>query len=377
MKPRKHLDEPRRRRARRVAAIAMAGLLPLAIAACGDGANAGGSDGLTPVVFGLGTTDLGPGQATYSALPLALGFWEDEGLDVEIQPFEGTGEAAQALATGRVDAGIGGLSPIFNFRLQGIDFEVFYTIVTGNHQIPVVPDGSGVRQPCDLEGRTLGVTALESASVQVVKAMVEHGGCNADAVDFAVVGTGAQAAVFLQRGRVDGLAMYDSAHAEVAAHLDGVTLRPITNEFFGETLGFQSGAYTTREKLDNDPEMLIGLGRGIAKASVFAEENPEAAVRLVWQTYPETKPSGVSESDALEQGVRILKARMANSQKVLDAWGATPNEAVEAASSVLADSGQISKRVAVDEIWTDELIESINDFDEDEIRLMAQDWTEE
>src|SRR5690606_23087250 len=79
-----------------------------------DDANA---EELAPIKWALATVILQPAQSTYSSLPQALGYWEDENLDVEILTFEGASAAAQALDAGQADVAMFGTPALVNLAL--------------------------------------------------------------------------------------------------------------------------------------------------------------------------------------------------------------------------------------------------------------------
>ena len=43
---------------------------------------------------------------------------------------------------------------------------------------------------------------------------------------------------------------------------------------------------------------------------MFAIANPEAAVRIVYEVFPQTKPTGKDEATAVRDDVKVLEARM-------------------------------------------------------------------
>ena len=43
----------------------------------------------------------------------------------------------------------------------------------------------------------------------------------------------------------------------------------------------------------------VALAQGYAKGTVFALNNPEAAIRILWEVFPQTRSPGKSEADAL------------------------------------------------------------------------------
>ena len=53
----------------------------------------------------------------------------------------------------------------------------------------------------------------------------------------------------------------------------------------------------------------MALARGYAKGTVFAIANPEAAIRILWEIYPQTKSTGKDEATALRDDLITLEAR--------------------------------------------------------------------
>ena len=42
---------------------------------------------------------------------------------------------------------------------------------------------------------------------------------------------------------------------------------------------------------------------------MFAIANPEAAIRILWEVFPQTKATGKTEADAMRDDVKTLEAR--------------------------------------------------------------------
>ena len=73
--------------------------------------------------------------------------------------------------------------------------------------------------------------------------------------------------------------------------MNGLKLRtiPIADKF----LALPHALLLARnDTLKKNPKAAIGLARGIAKAYDFTQANPEAAVKLTWNTYTDSKPKG-------------------------------------------------------------------------------------
>jgi len=312
---------------------------------------------VTLIVSTSGAPDVG--SSTYSSLPQALGYWKAEGLNVVIESIAGSSAAMQLLNSGKGDATPSGASALMLANGAGMDLVSYYTNITRSFQNPAVPAGSNIKTITDLKGKTIGTANRESGNIPFVKGLLGRAGVELSTVTFVAVGTGAEAIAAVKAGRVDALALYDNIYANIENL--GFPLRILTSDY-SESLGFQVGLVAKRDWVKQNPAIAIGLARGIAKASLFAVTNPEAAVRLHWGIYPSTKPIGVDDKIALEQGIRTLKARMVNSGPVEGKWGyATPGQ-IAGYRDLLVSAGVVPEKVTAASLWTGDYIDEINKF---------------
>jgi NitT/TauT family transport system substrate-binding protein len=365
---------------RLAAALAVA----LFATACGGddgGSDAGGGDDgggdeaaadgeLTPVQFGVATQAQVTSLSPYTAIPEALGYFEEEGLEVEILGFAGGGETVEALDAGQLDVAIPPATSLFAATNAGSDVISYYTQITGNYLLPHVLDDSPIQDVLDLEGATIGSQSVSSANVPMIRAMVASEGGDPDSVEFIGAGGPAEAGSFLEQGELDAVALWDGAHAQLMGQ--GLDLREVTNDQFAE-LGFHQGLVVSEERLEEDREMLVGMARAISKGMAFAEENPEAAVQIYYEVYPDARPAGASDEDAIADGLLPLEARAENTVPVDGVWGLSTDEQVtEHVEAVNEVEGYDN---TLEDVWTADLLDDINDFDEDAIREEARNWS--
>ncbi len=341
---------------RRVLASMTALVLSLT-AACGNGAD---SPQASTIRLTLSTGQPSVGQAAYSSLPVALGYWKENGIDVEINGLSGSSAALQSVVSGQSDVAVVGTSALMLAQAAGTDVQAYYTLTTRSFQNPAVPEDSDITSIADLQDKKIGVQSLESGTIPIIRGLVDSEGGDGSNLDFVAIGLGAEALSALQAGRVDALGLWDDRYAEIENR--GEPLRVLENDL-SKQLGFQAVLGVAPKWLEGNRETAIDFARGIAMASRFATENPEEAVRLHWEIYPSSKPVGLSEDEALEQGVRALTARMANSQAVDGLWGYSTDEQVESFTNLLIDSGAVPKSVQPKRLWNGSLIKEINDFD--------------
>jgi NitT/TauT family transport system substrate-binding protein len=322
-----------------------------------------------------------PGTAPLTSLPDALGFWSSEGLEVDLRSARGSALGAQMVMTSQADVvhagtSVGLMQPV----ARGARLIAYYHMITQNFQMPAVPDDSPIRNIADLRGKKLGVIGQGTATIPIVKAVIEDAGVDPNSVTFIDVGYGAQAAAALWVSRqVDGLAMYDSVYAAIEnVNPERYRLRVLRSPL-SDRISFQTALVTRPDHLRARRDAMVKLGRGTAKATIFALENPEISVRLHWRRYPEQKPTNIDEVVALRNEARAMTARL-NNMRIdnmavpREKWGYMDRIDVEAYLDMLKRIGEIDRNVQAQNLYTNDLIDEINNFDREAIKRMAREY---
>ena len=110
----------------------------------------------------------------------------------------------------------------------------------------------------------------------------------------------------------------------------------------------------------------MGLARGYAKGTIFTIANPEAAVRVLYEIFPELKPTGKDEATAIRDDTRVLQARIVNwklEKAGVKRWGESSERNFAAYADFLLKWGIIKEKVDAKDLITNELIDEINQFD--------------
>lgn len=322
------------------------------------------------------------GTATQTSIPYEMGFWAQEGLDVELKYARGSALGAQLVMTNQADVvhagtSVGLMAPV----AKGAQLVAFYNMITQNFQMPAVADDSPIKTLADLKGKKLGVIGQATATIPIVKAVLEDAGLDPNKdVTFIDVGYGAQAAAALWvTKQVDGLAMYDSVYAAIENVNPSRYKLRVLKSALSDKISFQTALIAKPETIKAKRDLLVALGRGHAKATVFALENPEAAAKIHFKRYPEQKPTGVDDATALVLGrsavlARITNMRIDNMSVKRDKWGYMDKIDVETYLEMLKKIGDVDKSVVASTLYTNDLINDINRFDTAAIKKLAHDY---
>jgi NitT/TauT family transport system substrate-binding protein len=278
----------------------------------------------------------------------------------------------KALATKELPVALPSVEPLAILRPQGVRARFFYTAYqTNTYGIAVAAD-SPIQKLTDLKGKTIGVTNMSSAGVIIARAQVAAAGLNPDTdITIVVAGEGAQPAVMLRNKQVDALSQFDTQYALV--EIAGVKMRLLDTTAIARHPA--NGFMALEDTIKSQRKDLIGLGRAYAKGAVFAIANPEAAVRMVYEAYPQTRPTGKDEATAVRDDVKVLSARMEHwklEPAGVKRWGENSEANYRDYADFMLKWGVIKQKVDGTELITNELIDEINRFDPAKITAEAK-----
>lgn len=297
------------------------------------------------------------------AIATKLGWYAKEGIKVDVVPLPGSTDCVKLVATKELQASLPSAEPLAIIRPQGVKAKFFYTAYQGNIYGIAVPAESSVQSIKDLKGKKIGVTSMASAGVIVARALAKQAGMDPDKdISIVVAGESAQTAALLNSKQIEALSQFDTQYA--LTQNAGAKLRFLDHP---EIKKFPSNGFVALEETLRDKRKeMIAMAKGYAMGSVFAIANPEAAIRILWEVFPQTKATGKDEATALKDDLLTLDARARNWK--YEPVGATKwGENVEANYTDymkwLLEQGILKEKVATGDIITNELIDEINKFD--------------
>jgi len=327
---------------------------------------------LRKVSFGLPVANI---NSSYCMFPVAtaMGYFSDEGLDVSINQIGGSTAVVQNVLSGGLDVGGAIAEPILKAISDGYPLTMTYNYVRRSAASVAVLEDSPIQSLMDLRGKKLGAQSLGSGNIMLTNAILSKLGIDPKTeITYLSVGIGGQALQAVRSGHVDGLVLFDSLYAQMEAA--GAKFR----YFFGEGQDqlFSTQFVMRKEAVEQDPKMVEGFGRAIAKATLFATENPEACVRMMWEVFPTSRVAGMSEQDQLRNDLAVINKRL---EFVVpdkpDGWGLYNAADVEVVNAFVAEGGIIPEPFKdVSGLYTNDFGAKYNDFDREKVIQEAKDW---
>lgn len=310
---------------------------------------------------------------------MEMGFFEEEGLELEFVNFQGSGVLFPQLANKAVD--VGWPNPDVLIKSHQPDQDSFPVVFFYNHLRSyvweiVVPESSGITEIKDLKGKRLGVNTLVTGNIPTTQSILREAGLDPEKdIEMIPVGMGASAFEAMRSDRIDALNLFDTMHAMLEN--TGFPLRRLDFPRKYRDL-FANGFATHKDNLTDKREAMIGFGRAIAKGTVGCFANLEACVRIVWKLEPGLRPKEGEEEAKLRNDINVLKTRGASywafEGEAHGNWGAYPDGSWQQFVDVLHETGELKTReLPVSEMYSNELVPEMNDFDPAAIEQQAKD----
>lgn len=349
---------------RGLAAGAFAVSAALLLAACsaggddsGDGGDAGGGDELTPVKLQLQWLPQGQFAGYFAAVE--NGYFEEEGLEVEIIPSGGDIVPQDALANGDVDYAIAWVPKVLGSIEQGANLTNIAQIFQRSGTLQVSWADSDISSVADFEGKKIGSWGFGN-EWEIFAAMAAEG---LDSSTVEIITQDFNMNAFLQ-GDIDAAqAMTYNEYAQLLETVDPDTGELYTEDDFNvisyqDTVGamLQDAIWADTERLESDEEYqetTVAFLKAVIKGWAFVRDNPEEASEITIAAGSGWGPSHelwmVNETNKLiwpaENGIGVIDEA---------AWDQT----VEGALSAVNESGAspITEEPPAS-AWTNEYIE--------------------
>jgi NitT/TauT family transport system substrate-binding protein len=261
---------------------------------------------LRKVTIAVGTQVL---NVTYPwlTLPIALGYWREDGYDVQVVTVGGSLQGIQQMVAGGADfaqlnsTGLIQANADNNLAVRGL---------MGTGVIDwglAVTDSSPVKQVTDLKGKRIGIFSLGTGGMPLLKGYLRANGLNPDTdVQIIATGAGAPALDALKNDRVQALMFWGSAL--VGFENAGVKLRTFQDPSWRSLPDFTFA--TMQKTIDQEPAMVEAIARGAAKATLYAQTNPDCTRQIHWARFPSTKPTGADDATLARNDLALLNAQL-------------------------------------------------------------------
>jgi NitT/TauT family transport system substrate-binding protein len=275
----------------RVAALLLALAFAVGMAACGDdddGDGGGGGDG-GPTTLRVGVIPIADVAPLY--LGMKKGFFEEEQLTLKPQLAEGGAAITPAVVSGDFQIGFSNTISLLIAASQDLPVQIISQgVLAGTTEedawadLLVLKDGP-IKEPQDLEGKTIAVNTLKNICEVTIKASLEKEGVAVDTLEFAEVPFPDMNAA-LEGGRVDGACVVEpfvsQGKAGAARGIDPFYVRTAPDLTVATY-------FTSTQYAEQNADVVDRFVSAMNKSLTYAQSHPDE-VRDVLLEYTEIPP---------------------------------------------------------------------------------------
>jgi NitT/TauT family transport system substrate-binding protein len=224
------------------------------------------------------------------------GFFQEEGLDLDIKTGSGGGAILPAVVAGSYDFGMGNTVSVLLARDKGMDVKFVSNEATTagapKSQAVIVRNDSPIKTPADLAGKTVAVLGISGSVDTTIRAMVDEDGGDSSTVKFVELAPSeVQAAV--EKKQVD--AGWILAPFLQKAVSEGS--RVVTYNFSEFAPNFTlAGYFAMNETIKSRPAVVESFNKAMAKSVAYAQEHPDE-VRKIVTTYTKNTVEQLNSMD--------------------------------------------------------------------------------
>ena len=279
----------RQRLVRALAAMAAAGVLA---AGCGDdggSASGGGGEQSGPQTLKIGLIPIADVAPVF--LGIKKGFFEEEQLKLDPQFAAGGAAITPAVVSGDFDIGFSNTVSLLIAGSKDLPVQIVSQGVLGGPNLEkpwadlLVPKDGDIKDPKDLEGKTIAANTLNNICEVTINATLEEMGVDVSKLKYTEIPFPEMVAA-LEKGRVDAACVVEP----FVTQGKGAGMRGI-DPFYANTAPNLTVAtyFASRQYIEENPEVVDRFVSAMEKSLQYASEHPDE-VRDVLTEYTEIPP---------------------------------------------------------------------------------------
>ena len=213
---------------------------------------------------------------------VANGYYEDEGIDLEIVEPTSTADTLKLIDAGKADFGIADGIDVATQIADGRGAKGVMAIAQRPLGGVITLADSGLDSPADLEGRTVGITGVPSDEA-VLDTMVDAAGGDPGAVDKVTIGFNGVAN--LESGKIDGFTGFIPADG-VQVETDGYPTTSFAPDEYGDLSYPGLVVFSTEDEIGSDPELVQGFVNATIMGYEDVIDDPDGGVDALLDANP-------------------------------------------------------------------------------------------
>ncbi len=302
-----------------------------------------GAEKLEKVTFRLDTSFLPKHGIFFCAL--GKGFYKQEGLDVEISPSTGSMATCQIIATGKETFGFADAGTMVLSRQQGARVKMIAVIHAKNPYSVVTLARNNIREPKDLEGKTVGIDP--GGTLIMWPVFCQLTGIDPKKVNVVTTDNAAKVPGLLA-GRFDAIGGYMVSDPPVIAGM-GETPYVIPWSKYGFNV-YSNGIVVNERLINENPELIRKFLRATIRGIKYANDHPEEAAKILVSYVPAINPV------AAKVGIEAAAERLWTEEALQHGIGYMTDAKWNELQETLMKYMNLKEKSSVDKLYTNDFL---------------------
>ena len=286
---------------------------------------------------------------------LAQGIYKAEGIDLEIRPPSGGQQNEVFIGTGREQFGVANADSFIKARASGVPVVAIMADEPDTPFSVITLKKDNYTDPKQLKGKK--ISWFQTNVKGLLEPLLLKGGFTRNDIEYVNVARGAEVQM-LAAGQVDAVFGYHFGQA-LTLDMRGFPTNVMPLKDYGVSF-YGTVVYTSEQLLKSNPDLVKRYVRATLKSLAWTARNKEAAVAEVVKVSPDRDLK-------LETRKLEIIYGLYNSPDYAQRFGLMNDAKWQSSIDILADSGDLTKKPAAKEMYTNAIVESL-----DEAKTLAE-----
>lgn len=273
------------------------------------------------------------------------GYYEDEGLQVDIRPPSAGQQNEVFIATGREQFGVSNVDSFIKANAAGLDVVAVMMDQPDTPTSIISLKEDGIDSPDKLKGKRIG--RYNNTSPSKIDKLLQSGGLSRDDIELVVVTRGAEQQL-LAVGDIDAFVGYSYGQPLTLA-MNGLETNVLPLKDFGSN-EYGTVLYTSNALLKDNPELVKRFLRATLKGLIWTKDNMRDAVAEVIKVSPDRNLD-------LETTKLGIIYDLYKSPAYAEQFGAMTDEKWQSTIDTYVETGELASEPEPQEVYTNEILD--------------------
>lgn len=209
---------------------------------------------------------------------LEQGYFEDEGLDIEVYTPADPASILQSVGAGRDDFGISYQTDLLQARNEGIPVTSIAAIAQHPLNSVMALESSGITRPSDLRGKKVGYPGIPS-NEGLLATMLESDGLTLEDVE--LIDIGFALTTSLAAGTVDAIVGAYWTHESIVLELEGHPVNIMRMEDWGVPDFYELVLVASEDTVEDRGDVSQRVVRALSRGYEHAIANPQESIDIM------------------------------------------------------------------------------------------------